>query len=310
MAVIYLLLICLFSVLLIKSVSVFVASTTHIAHHLRISPYTVSFFLVALGTSLPEMIVGIASAMENKPLLSLTNVIGSNIALATLIAGLPVLIYREMSTKTINNRKDLQFSFLFAFLPVILALDKTLGRTDGIILLISYVVYSYLSIRKSTNIEALVERLDTSKNLKQFFLFTVALLGLIAFSDGIVKSAIGLSTLLKINIGFIGLSITALGTSLPELTYALKAVKDNRSNEATGDIVGSIIANSTVVLAMTCLITPIVLSTKDAVSLIFLALAIAMFLIFAHTKKAISKREALILTTTYFIFLVVEAWVN
>ncbi len=287
-----------------------VTATTHIAHHLRISPYTVSFFLVALGTSLPEMVVGIASAVENKPTLAFANVIGSNIALATLITGLPILIYKEVTTKTINKRKDLQFSFLFAFLPVILALDKTIGRADGIILLISYVVYSYLSIRKSTSIEALVERLDTAKAIKQYLLFATALGGLILFSDGIVKSAIELSTILKVNLGFIGLSITALGTSLPELTYALRAVKENRSDEATGDIVGSIIANATIVLALTCVITPITVNSKDAISLIFLTLAIAMFLIFAHTRNKLSKKEALALVTTYFVFLIVEAWIN
>jgi len=300
------------SIVLIKAVKLFIHSSSRIAHTFHISGYTISFLLVAIATSLPEAVVGITSALEQNPILSFGNALGSNIALLTIIVAIPGILNSGIHTHAIFKSKDIYYTALFSLFALALSLDGTLNWVDGTALLIGYVIYIVVVLRRSSPLETLVQTFEHTNVWKQFVFFVFSLGLLLLASEGIVRSAINLSVDLSLNLGFIGLTIAAIGTSLPEIAYAIGAVKDDKENEIMGDVIGSVVANSTLVLGITAIIHPIKMngSLMGISSNIFMILALSLFLIFAKTREKIDRKEAVALVAFYLIFVVFEYFVQ
>jgi cation:H+ antiporter len=296
------------SLILIKAVSMFIRSASKIAHHFKISGYTISFLLVAIATSLPETVVGITSAIEKNPILSYGNALGSNIALLTIIVAIPGLINSGIKTREIYRTHDIYYTALFSLLALSMSLDGQISRMDGVALLVSYIIYIVAVLRRSHGIESLFDTLERINIWKQAVFFTVSLVLLLIASEGIVKGAINLSSSLGLGLAFVGLTVTAIGTSLPEIAYAIRAVKDNKENEILGDVIGSVVANSTLVLGITAVIYPIKLPSlgMSISSIMFLLISLLLFLIFASTKRRLERFETVILFTLYLVFVAVE----
>ncbi len=296
------------SVALIKGVDLFVKSVSRLAVRFKISAYTVSFFLVAVATSIPETVVAIGSSLEGNSILSFGNAIGSNIALLTIIVAIPCLMTVGLPTRTILNSKDIYYTALSSLLPVILILDGTLGKNDGIVLLLSYAVYVVAVLRKATGLEQIKDGFENVKVLKEIGLFLVGLLILLGASELIVLGAENLSVAMGISLGFIGLTVTALGTSLPEISYSISATRQGQKETVLGDVVGSIVANSTLVLGITALIYPVSIegSSIGVTTLFFLVLSLLVFLRFARTKEKLDTVEGISLMLLYLVFLVVS----
>lgn len=296
---------------LIRGVNLFVRSATKLAHNLNISEYTISFFLIAIGTSLPETTVAITSAIEKKPLLALGNSIGSNIALLTLVVALPALTSGILTTKKILESNDIYYTALFNLLPIGLIVDGKLTRLDGIILLVSYSIYAQMVLKKAHGLENIRERTENINGLKQILVFLFSLAVLLISSEVIVRSGINLSSTFAINLGFIGLTVTALGTSLPEIAFSISALKNGSKDEILGNIIGSVVANSTLVLGLAAIISPINLNgTRIGMpTLFFLVLSQLVFLRFAKTKEKFDKPEGLILLLIYILFLLTEIYI-
>lgn len=293
---------------LIKAVSLFINSTTNISRALRVSGYTISFLLVSIATSLPETIVGINSALAGRPILSYGNALGSNIALLTLIIAIPGLINSGLHTRKIFRSKDIYISSFFAILAVALALDGRVSRIDGYTLLAGYVVYSISFMRKNSHIHTLFHSSGRVNLLKEVLIFIMSLCLIIISGELVVRGAINLADALKISLGFVGLSVMAIGTSLPEIAYSIGLIKKHKQNEVLGNVVGSVGVNSTLVLGITAVIEPIVI-VNGGISIttyIFAILVTALFLGFSKKDHDINKKEATILLLTYIIFLVVE----
>lgn len=301
-----LLFIILLSILLVKSASLMITSSSKIARHFKISEYTVSFLVIAFATSLPELMVGIVSALDGKPSLSYGNVLGSNIADLTIILAIPILVGGAIATQEIVRNKDLIHTAFFGVLPLILMLDGVLSKFDGLGLLVSYFFYLFLVLRRSSVSESIAQNFVKTNVLKNllFFLFSVVLL--LISSDLLVKVAENLSIAAGLPIIFVGLTLTAVGTSLPELTFGLKAIKTHHKGEVLGNIVGSVVANSTLVLGVTAILSPILANGDIGMSSVgFLILTLALFLIFGFRKK-LGKTEALIFLALYIIFILTE----
>jgi cation:H+ antiporter len=302
------------SIVLIQAVKFFIDSSSRIARHIGISAYTISFLIIAVATSLPETVVGITSALEGNPILSFGNAIGSNIALLTLVIALPVLFTTEkgISTRTILHSRDAYYSTFFAFLPIALIVDGELTSTDGIILLAAYVFYFILVWRRSSPIEHLLEKFEGVNIWKESVLFIFSLLLLLGASEVIVKSAQALSIQLNWGLTFVGLTITAIGTSLPEIVFTLGASKRRFQQEVLGDVVGSVVANSTIVLGVTSIIHPIKIKSGEMSfsSLLMLVFIMLIFLRFTRTKEKIDKFEAGVLLIMYFMFVGIEYYLQ
>ncbi|MFC1700359.1 sodium:calcium antiporter [Patescibacteria group bacterium] len=295
------------SFLLIKAVSIFIKSTTNISRALRVSGYTISFLLVSIATSLPETIVGINSALAGKPILSYGNALGSNIALLTLIIAIPGFINSGLHTRKIFRSKDIYISSFFAILAVALALDGQVTRLDGYILLVGYVIYSVSFLRKNSHIHTFFHGYGKVNLLKEVLLFVMSLCLIIISGELVVRGAINLGETLKIGLGFVGLSIMAIGTSLPEIAYSIGLIKKHKQNEVLGNVIGSVGVNSTLVLGITSVIEPIIVNGGISITTyIFAIVVVAIFLGFSKKDHDINKKEATVLLLLYFTFLIVE----
>ncbi|MEK7595345.1 MAG: sodium:calcium antiporter [Patescibacteria group bacterium] len=291
---------------LVKSADWLISSSSRLAKHFGLSEFTVSFFVIAFATSLPEFTVGVVSALDNNPSLSLGNVVGSNIADLTLILALPILIGGGIYTSTLLKSKDLIYTVFLGITPFLLLMDGVLSRLDGLILISGYFFYLVLVLKKSSFMERLEEKILRTNVYKQFIILSVSTLLLLASSDLLVKEAESLSIKLNIPLIFIGITITAIGTSLPELAFGLKAIKSAHKSEVLGNVAGSVIANSTIVLGTTALLTPIRQENISNASFLSFFVILAIFSVFSVTNKRIDRLEAFILLVIYIIFVLVE----
>jgi len=294
-----------------KAIKLFIDSSTKLAHMFNISGYTISFLVISLATSLPELVVAITSGIEKNTILSYGDAIGSNLALLTLIIALPVLAGHSLSTKSIIRSKDIYYSTFFLLIALAMALDGTLSRTDGFLLIIGYLFYTRSVLKRGTVLETFIDKLKLERTnvWKESVLFGFSLILLLIASEGIVRSAIDLSQNLNVSLGFIGLTITALGTSLPEIAFVLGIVKSNGDEEEiTGDVIGSVVANSTLVLGTAAAIYPIQLGGSHfGFSTVLLVIStLLLFLVFSKSDEKIDKKEAIALLAVYVLFIGLE----
>lgn len=292
-----------------KAISLFIDSSSKLAHIFNISEYTIAFLVVSVGTSLPELVVAITSGLEQNSILSYGNTVGSNFVLLTLIVGLPILLNHKMSTKNLIISKDIYYGAFFMLLALAMALDGTITRIDGGILLIGYLVYSRAVLRRGTKLSAFLEKFEHVNAWKQWVIFALSLALLLVSSEGIVRAAVNISEQLHVSLGFIGLTLTALGTSLPELAFAFGIVKRHgNEDEIMADVIGSLVANSTLVLGAAATIFPIKLSASHLgfPTIIIMVLTLVLFLTFSKSDEEISRLEASVLIAVYILFITLE----
>ena len=280
-----------------------------------------SAIIVALGTSFPELFVGITSALEGEPTLSLGVALGSNVANIALIgAGAAIIIGKVTITEAIL-KKIVWISLVCGILPYILLLDGNLNRVDGIIMIFVYIAY-LLSFFKHFHLRALDESqkgLTLTKLIRKVEHFTEdkwkSLAGvfigisLMLFSaDTIVKYSSIFAERIHIPVFVIGLFILAIGTSLPEFAFSLRSLKDKEPEMYIGNLLGSIVANTTLVVGLSVLIKPIYSLTFSRYLLpggafIFVYL---LFYFFVRTKKRLDRWEAWVLLAIYIAFFLIE----
>ena len=160
-----------FCILLVKSTDWMITSSSRLAKHFKISEYTISFLVIAFATSLPELVVGVVSALDKNPALSYGNVLGSNIADLTVIIAIPILIGGAISTKELIKNKDIIYTIFFGLLPLILMLDGTLSQIDGVILVLCYLLYLILIIKRSSGFKGFIENFYQTNVLKDLGIF-------------------------------------------------------------------------------------------------------------------------------------------
>jgi len=295
-----------------RSIKIFIRSSTKLAQLLKISEYTISFLVISVATSLPELVVAITSGLKHNSILSYGDAIGSNLALLTLVMAIPVLIGNKISTKDIIKSNDIYYSAFFLTLALAMALDGVITRIDGGVLIAGYFYYSSSVLKRGTVLENLMDSFKRERTnvWKEGVLFALSLVFLLVASQGIVRSAIDISTNLDISLGFVGLTITAIGTSLPEIAFVVGIMNNAHGNkdEIMGDVVGSVVANSTLVLGTAAMFWPIDLgASRFGLSTIMIILStLLLFLAFSKTDEEIDKREAIALLLVYVIFVSLE----
>ena len=295
------------SITLVFAVNLFIESSSKIAKKFGVSGYTISLLLVSVATSLPEVVVAVTSALEGTPILSFGDAMGSNVTLVTLVLAHPILINtsKGISTRTILHSKDAYYAILFGILPVLLAIDGTLSRTDGLALMGLYIFYMTVVWRRSKGVEKIIEKIEHVNLWKQFVIFTVSLLLLLGASETIVQTALYMSESVGWDLAFIGVSITAIGTSLPEIAFTITASNGRYQQQILGDIVGSVVANSTAVLGTASMIHPIRIGTEigHIGLVIFNTLIMLTFIGFVRSREKVDKAEAATLIIIYLLFL-------
>lgn len=298
---------------LIYSASVGIKSLVKLAQGLKVSEFVMAFIIAAIATTLPELFVTINASLIKTGEIVIGNVLGSNLADLGLIGGLVIVFARSISTTNKKIRRDSIWMFLLGILPLLLFfIGKGISRIDGAILIIStllYIIYIF-KIKKEFK-----KTLKATLKAKEIFFHTVILfvsLALIYFSaDYTVKYAQILAIDLKISPLFVALFLIAIGTSLPEFALSIQAVRLNKPSIALGDLLGSVIANSTFILGIGSLINPIKAEiTTIFIASLFFVLTAYLFVIFMHISKKLTLAEGVGLVIIYILFIIVEFYIK
>ena len=311
MLVFYLFLLLFFSFLLIKATGILVDSLNQLSKTTHLGKLALTSFILALATSLPELFVGIAAALENKPTLALGNVIGSNIANLSLVIGGTTLIGGTMNVVGNFLKKDIFYTFLAGSLPLILLLDNRLSRVDGLILLVVYFWYlaTILKFKPGEGgLNGIIKRFEEKKTEVALSWFFLGIILLIFSADMIVKISSQVASTFSIPLILIGLFLVAVGTSLPELSFGIKAIRSRQVAMVFGNLLGSVVANSSLVLGVSSLIAPIrVLYLQEyLLATIFFILIFGLFYSFVKTKHKLERWEGGMLFFAYLLFAAIE----
>ena len=243
-------------VLLTKGADYFIENSASFAEEKGISPHVVGVTIVAFGTSLPELLVSIISSLQGYNDLALGNIVGSNISNIGLVLAISTFIFYYVLKTDISPAEDANNDSYVMLLAVLLlyffATDKIISQIEGIVFFSLYIIYIFW-LYKRTNAEEVI-----SEDSKTSYLFLVG--GLIALLIGAqltVDSAVEIAIAVGIPEIVVGLSVVAVGTSLPELAGTISAARMGHKEIAVGNVIGSNIANIFLVMGVLSIINPI-----------------------------------------------------
>lgn len=296
-------------VLLVWSADWFVDGAVGVAQFFGMSTFLIGMIIVGFGTSAPEIVVSILSALNDTPQLALGNAYGSNIANIALILGVTALIIPVVVKKEAMKR-DIPILMAMTVLTLFLLMDGNVSFVDGVILLLSFVaimgfnIWSELRAKRKRKKNAETDELDSEYSskgpvsiVKSSLLLLVGLALLIVSSRMLVWGAINVAQALGVSDLLIGLTIVAVGTSLPELASSIAAARKGENDLAVGNVIGSNIFNTLVVVGIAAVITPIKAMEADVLSRdlpIMSSLTLLLFLIcfpFFKSKRAKASRK-------------------
>ncbi len=298
-------------VILIKGADIFVDGASNLARNFKLSKMLIGLTIVAFGTSAPELAVSIQSILSGSGEIVLGNVIGSNILNILLILGCASLIH-DLKVKNNTVKKELPITLMLSTLLVVLMSDKlinnydnVLTRGDGIVLLLFFCVFIYylISMMRNKSQEKDDENEEIYSLIKSLAFTILGIASIIIGSNLVVNSATSLAQNLGVSQRIIGLTIIALGTSLPELVTSVVATKKGEYDIAIGNVVGSNIFNIGMVLGIpVSLFGGIEIGTFSYLDLgFFLSSALALF-IFSSRDYKIGKLEGVMLLTMFVIY--------
>lgn len=255
-----------FSLVLLKMAEVLASNLEEYTLRTKVGGIFLTSVLVGLTTSLPELFVGITSALSDTPNISLGNAIGSNIANLTIVTGGAALVAGTIVIKNNSYAKDLLHAFIAGMAPLYLLMDNSLSRVDALILIALYFYFNF-SLLKKRNIEriqkdeSLWDRVmlfvHPKKNGKNLTLIFLSIAIILFSADMIVRMGIYLAGVMNVSTLLVGLFFVAVGTSLPEFAVMYQAIKSKDSSLFMGNLLGSIVANATLIVGVTALISPI-----------------------------------------------------
>lgn len=320
---------------LARSGSLVVKSLTRIAAYYHWSEFLVAFVLVSFATTLPEFFVGISSALNKTPTLSLGNLIGANIVNLTLVMGLATVLAKGIKIRSDIAHKDVLYTFLIILIPIILLLDGILSRLEGGLLILIFLIYFFRlfyinqkrfpkfliqifnALKLPTGSETFVQEYEApvgekkaiKKISQEFIWFGAGVVFLIFSAQAIVFLAVRLARDLGLPMVLLGLVILSIGTTLPELTFGIRAVMAGRKEMILGNLFGAMTVNLVLILGVVALIEPVALGGSIYLFLLsaFLMLAILLiFAVFIRTQGKLSWQEGMGLILFYIVFVVLE----
>lgn len=295
-------------IVLLWSGGALAASLTTLSKRLHISAFLISFLLMAAATSMPELFVGIMSGVEGEGSLAFGTAIGSNIADIALVLGVLLIINGAITIKGTINKRESVWVAILAMLPILLVLDKTLSRIDGVILILGFALYAW-QLLKNSHFFQKVNNVKANPGFWQDFLkFIVSVIILIFASRYTVIYAEEIAHDLNIPIMLIGIFLVAIGTSLPELVFAIRSTQSENPRLSLGDIVGSIVFNATIILGVSAFINPIYLSAVSEyyISAIALLILLVYFVYANYQNKILNRNWGYGLVAFYLLFLIIE----
>ena len=289
-------------ILLIKGADFFVDGASSIAAKLKIPSLIIGLTVVSMGTSMPEAAVSISASLSGNNGISLGNVIGSNIFNLLVVVGVSSMILPIVTDRDIL-RRDMPINIAITAVLCALLMDGNLSRIDAAILLVLFATYMFILIRSALKNRTQEEEQTKVLSWTKSLIFVVLGAAAIIFGgDLVVDSATEIAITLGMGETLVGLTIVAIGTSLPELVTSIIAAKKGDSGIAMGNVVGSNIFNILFILGMAGVIQPMAADSAffiDAGILIGVSL---IMLLFAFTKKKTDRLEGATSTMIYVAY--------
>ncbi|CEI82295.1 Inner membrane protein YrbG [Oceanobacillus oncorhynchi] len=299
--------------LLVKGADWFVDGSSNVAQLLRVPPILIGLTIVALGTSAPEATVSIIAAAQGTADVAVGNVVGSNIFNITLVIGLAAAIY-PLRVQNEMIVKQIPFALLAAVALFALGSDvllqgsgaDILSRGDGIVFFLFLAIFMYyiIEVGLKSRKETKAVRDSNVKWGKSTFITLLGLAAIILGGQFVVTNATEIALSWGMSEALVGLTIVAVGTSLPELVTSISAALKNESEIALGNVVGSCIFNILFVLGAASLITPLSINPVIFTDIWIMIVLTILLLIFSRTSFRIGRREGIILALIYVAYTV------
>ena len=289
-----------------------VRGASNMAFSFGVSILMIALTFVAIGTSMPELLVSVQAALAGKSDLAIGNVIGSNIANIGLILGATGLI-APLGVQAILLRREIPILILLTIFTFLLTLDGQIGRADGIILLLAFVAFNalfyHLAKQEQLTREQLLADLDEKPEaeLSRAREFGFLLAGLFALALGsklMVEGAVNVARIIGISELVIAITLVAFGTSLPELAASLSAAFHDETDLAIGNVVGSNIANLLLVLGVTAFLQPIAVNRTEVLFEFIVMIGFAVLLLPFLRRQRLSRRSSAIFLGAYIAFVI------
>ena len=288
-------------VLLIKGADFFVDGSSSIAGILKVPSVIIGLTIVAMGTSAPEAAVSINAGLAGNSDISLGNIIGSNIFNLLVVIGACAVIFPAKSNEDILKR-DLWWNIGVSVLLFVLILDGSISRMEGIILLAVFIFYLGLMVRSAMENRMDETPMDVMPLWKSLLFVAGGLAAVVFGGDMVVDNASLIAKAWGMSDTLVGLTIVAIGTSLPELVTSITASKKGDSGIALGNAVGSCLFNILFILGMASSITPVNAVPELIIDTAILIVVTILILIVAKTGKRTNRVEGIICVTAYIIY--------
>jgi len=299
--------------LIIKGATLSTKYAFQLAESYKLSKYVVGFIVIAVISIIPEIFVSINTAVIGVPSLGLGMLFGGNIADMTLVFAI-VIFFAGRGIKV--DSKILKENVVYPFIlliPIVLGLDGYYSRWEGLGLIITGLIFYYLAFKNNSEKQIFpnTEIIKENNRLKDTIFLMLSMCLLLIGSHFVVTSTISIANYLGVNSVVIGMLIVGVGTTMPELFFCLSAIKKNHDSLAVGDILGTVLADATVVIGLLALISPFYFPQKIIHSAgIFMVISSFLLFYFMRSGKTLSKKESYILLSFWILFVFVEILIN
>jgi cation:H+ antiporter len=304
-----------------------VKGSSSLARNLGLTPLVIGLTVVAFGTSAPELFISVVSSIKDKSMIAIGNVVGSNICNIGLVLGLAAVIHPTTSNRSVY-RRDIPIMLGVSIYLLLISFDSKIGRIEGASLFGGIILYTYfnyyIAVKESqrnlkSDSVALVHAVEeieyvTSRS-RQVLLIAVGITGVVAGAEVLIDSAVAIMKIFNVSEKFIGLTVVALGTSLPELATSVVAALKKEMDISIGNLVGSNVFNILSVLGAASLIKPIPIPggfINSGLLVDYLVMIFVGFLPWMMMRKdyIITRRDGFILLacyTGYLAYLIVKS---
>lgn len=288
-------------VLLIKGADLFVDGSSSIAGILKVPSVIIGLTIVAMGTSAPEAAVSINAGLAGNSDISLGNIVGSNIFNLLVVIGACAIIFPAKSEEDILKR-DLWWNIGVSVLLFVLIMDGSISRIEGLILLGAFIFYLGLMVRSALKNRLEGEAMNVMPLWKSLLFVAIGLAAVVFGGDMVVDNASLIAKAWGMSDTLVGLTIVAVGTSLPELVTSITASKKGDSGIALGNAVGSCLFNILFILGMASTLTPINAVPELIIDTAILIAVTILILFVAKTNKKTNRVEGIICVAAYIIY--------
>ncbi|MEM3369910.1 MAG: hypothetical protein QXE90_03620 [Candidatus Micrarchaeia archaeon] len=280
-------------------------SAEKLASYFGLSQLAIGFILISVLTSLPEFSIAILSSSSHNNNLSLGDLLGSNVTNIALIFGLFLFLSMKPIRPNKKRTNEILLYIFISLIPVVLFIDGSLSFTDGLILLVLYLFFikNILDSREKT---FTLNNLDKKGAAREFLVLLAAIFIVIISAEFVIKIAVALAEMLNLFQSFIGATLIAFNTSLPELALTLVAIRKRVSDIAIGNLIGSNVINITLLLGLNVLINPFLPNIEVASAIFAFIFITSGYLVYKLLLyNSLEKKDGIVLLAAYVLYIIV-----